>query len=140
VNISQFSKKHGLSLDTLRFYEKSRILIPDRLANGYRSYNDKHEQAVKLIICLKVIGFSLDEIKQLIELEKKPPSETCNIISNQLIDNKIGMISKQIKLLEYGKETLNDIKKYIEGNAFVKNQKIIKNKIEDLYNLTKYSC
>ena len=50
------------------------------------------------------------------------------------------MISKQIKLLEYGKETLNDIKKYIEGNAFVKNQKIIKNKIEDLYNLTKYSC
>ncbi|MHA3116299.1 MerR family transcriptional regulator [Acinetobacter sp. ANC 4635] len=137
MNIRQFSLKHGLSLDTLRFYEKCKILIPDRLANGYRNYHDTHEQKVKLIICLKSMGFSLEEIKQLIELEKKPPSETCNIISNQLIDQKINMISQKIKLLEYGKNTLHDIKKYIEDNSFVKNQEIIKNMIESLYDLTK---
>jgi len=137
VNIRQFSLKHGLSLDTLRFYEKRKILIPDRLANGYRNYHDIHEQKVKLIICLKRIGFSLEEIKQLIELEKKPPSEKCNIVSNQLIDKKIEMISQQVKLLEYGKNTLHDIKKYIADNSFVKNQEIISNMIENLYDLTK---
>lgn len=137
MNIRQFSLKHGLSLDTLRFYEKRKILIPDRLANGYRNYHDIHEQKVKLIICLKSIGFSLEEIKQVIELEKKPPSEKCNIVSNQLIDKKIEMISQQVKLLEYGKNTLHDIKKYIADNSFVKNQEIIKNMIENLYDLTK---
>lgn len=137
MNIRQFSLKHGLSLDTLRFYEKRKILIPDRLANGYRNYHDIHEQKVKLIICLKSIGFSLEEIKQLIELEKKPPSEKCNIVSNQLIDKKIEMISQQVKLLEYGKNTLHDIKKYIADNSFVKNQEIISNMIENLYDLTK---
>ena len=137
MNIRQFSLKHGLSLDTLRFYEKRKILIPDRLANGYRNYHDIHEQKVKLIICLKRIGFSLEEIKQLIELEKKPPSEKCNIVSNQLIDKKIEMISQQVKLLEYGKNTLHDIKKYIADNSFVKNQEIISNMIENLYDLTK---
>ncbi|MEG2359194.1 MerR family transcriptional regulator [Acinetobacter sp.] len=137
MNIRQFSLKHGISLDTLRFYEKRKILIPDRLANGYRNYHDIHEQKVKLIISLKTIGFSLDEIKQLIELEEKPPSETCNIISNQLIDKKIAMISRQVMVLEYGKNTLYDIKKYIEDNSFVKNQERISNMIENLYNLAK---
>ena len=137
MNIRQFSLKHGLSLDTLRFYEKCRILIPDRLSNGYRNYHNTHEKKVKLIIVLKNIGFSLEEIKQLIELGEKPPSETCSIISNQLIDQKINMISQKITLLEYGKNTLHDIKKYIEDNSFVKNQEVIKNMIENLYDLTK---
>lgn len=137
MNIRQFSLKHGISLDTLRFYEKRKILIPDRLANGYRNYHDIHEQKIKLIISLKTIGFSLDEIKQLIELEEKPPSEACNIISNQLIDKKIAMISQQAMVLEYGKNTLHDIKKYIEDNSFVKNQERISTMIENLYNLAK---
>lgn len=55
MNISQISKKYGLSLDTLRFYEKCDILVPDRLINGYRSYQEIHEQKIKLIICLKIL-------------------------------------------------------------------------------------
>lgn len=137
MNISQFSKKYNLSLDTLRFYEKCEVLIPDRLTNGYRNYQDIHEQKVKLIICLKSIRFTLEEIKKLIELETKPPSEECSIISNQLIDKKIEMIIQQIKLLEYGKDTLYDVKKYIKDNSFIKNQEIIKDMIENLYNFAK---
>ena len=137
MNISQISKKYGLSLDTLRFYEKCGVLVPDRLTNGYRNYQNIHEQKVKLIIGLKSVGFTLEEIKQLIELETKPPSEECNIISNQLIDKKIEVISQQIKLLEYGKDILQDVKKYIKDNAFVKNQEIIQDMIENLYKLSK---
>jgi MerR family transcriptional regulator, Zn(II)-responsive regulator of zntA len=137
MNISTFSLQYGLSLDTLRFYEKCRILVPYRLANGYRSYQEIHEQKVKLIICLKGIGFSLEEIKQLIELETKPPSETCNLITNQLLDEKIEKMSQQIQLLEYGQNTLHDIKKYIQDNSFIQNQEIIKNMVENLYSLMK---
>ncbi|MEH1709083.1 MerR family transcriptional regulator [Acinetobacter pittii] len=92
----KFQKKYGLSLNTLRFYEKCEILVPERLTNGYRSYQEIHEQKIKLIICLKNIGFTLEEIKQLIELGTKPPSEEGNIISNQLIDKKIEMINSKL--------------------------------------------
>ncbi|MFV5406227.1 MerR family DNA-binding protein, partial [Acinetobacter sp. 228] len=95
------------------------------------------EQKIKLIICLKNIGFTLEEIKQLIELGTKPPSEECNIISNQLIDKKIELLSQQIKLFEYGKDTLQEVKKHIKDNSFVKNQDKIQDMIETLYKLSK---
>lgn len=140
MNISQFSLKHGLSLDTLRFYEKCKILVPERLENGYRSYKNIHEQRVKLIISLKSMGFSLDEIKQLIDLEQKPSSETCNLLSNQFIDKKIEMINQQVQILEYGKTTLQNMKNYIKDNTFVENQEIINDMIENLYNFSKKIC
>ncbi|HCJ6435192.1 TPA: MerR family transcriptional regulator, partial [Acinetobacter baumannii] len=74
---------------------------------------------------------------QLIELGTKPPSEECNIISNQLIDKKIELISQQIKLFEYGKDTLQEVKKHIKDNSFVKNQDKIQDMIETLYKLSK---
>ena len=86
---------------------------------------------------MKNIGFTLEEIKQLIELGTKPPSEECNIISNQLIDKKIELISQQIKLFEYGKDTIQEVKKYIKDNSFVKNQDKIQDMIETLYKLSK---
>ncbi|MDV4338821.1 MerR family DNA-binding protein [Acinetobacter baumannii] len=86
---------------------------------------------------MKNIGFTLEEIKQLIELGTKPPSEECNIISNQLIDKKIELISQQIKLFEYGKDTLQEVKKHIKDNSFVKNQDKIQDMIETLYKLSK---
>lgn len=137
MNIRNFAIKHGLSTDTLRFYEKCKILIPCRLANRYRSYTDIHEQKVRLIIALKSIGFSLEEIKQLTELDTKAPSEECNLLSNKLIDKKIEMISKKIDLLEYGKSTLYDVKKYIDDNSFIQNQEKIRNMIDNLYTFTK---
>jgi DNA-binding transcriptional MerR regulator len=139
MNISQFSKKHGVSPDTLRFYEELKILVPNRLKNGYRNYQEHHEQQIKLIIALKSIGFSLIEIKHILELSQQPASETCNILSNQLIDEKLAMIHQHIQLLEYGKNTLEELKRYIKDNTFIENQPKIEVMIENLYQLSKKS-
>lgn len=32
----------GISADTLRYYEKNKIIVPNRLENGYRVYNTEH--------------------------------------------------------------------------------------------------
>ncbi|EXD55376.1 hypothetical protein J498_0400 [Acinetobacter baumannii 781407] len=47
------------------------------------------------------------------------------------------MISQQIKLFEYGKDTLQEVKKHIKDNSFVKNQDKIQDMIETLYKLSK---
>lgn len=107
------------------------------MKNGYRNYQAHHEQQIKSIIALKSIGFSLIEIKHILELSQQPASENCNILSNQLIDEKQALIHQQIQLLEYGKNTLDHLKQYIKENSFIENQHNIEEMIENLYQLSK---
>lgn len=38
----------GISADTLRYYEKNKIIVPNRLENGYRVYNTEHLYRIKV--------------------------------------------------------------------------------------------
>ena len=60
--IGEFSKKVGVSADTLRFYEKKGFFSKGRTANGYRNYTDKDVEQVKMIAKGKSMGFTLSEI------------------------------------------------------------------------------
>lgn len=64
--IGDFSKKTGLSIRTLRYYNSIDLLIPAEidLFTGYRYYSDKQLEKVKIINELKDVGFSLEEIKE----------------------------------------------------------------------------
>ena len=64
--IGNFSKKTGLSIRTLRYYNSIDLLIPAEidLFTGYRYYSDKQLEKVKIINELKDVGFSLEEIKE----------------------------------------------------------------------------
>lgn len=133
MNISEFSKKYSLTADTLRFYEDLKILIPQRSANKYRKYTDAHEQQIKLIIALKSIGFSLNEIKQFIDLDQRQTSEKCNLLSNQLIDEKLQHMNQQIELLILGRRALSHFQQCIQDNQYQKNQQEIQQMIDQLY-------
>lgn len=63
----QLAGKAGVSVDTLRHYER-RGLLPAarRLANGYRSYPPEALERVLLIQRALSVGFSLDELARLL--------------------------------------------------------------------------
>jgi MerR family Zn(II)-responsive transcriptional regulator of zntA len=68
--ISELSKKSGLSIDTLRFYEKKGLIeaeMIDRQANNYRTYSEKSLERLFLIQQAKRLGFTLAEIQEWIE-------------------------------------------------------------------------
>ncbi len=47
IGIGTLAKRAGVSIDTVRYYEKSGLLAPEsRLASGYRRYSD--EQVFRL--------------------------------------------------------------------------------------------
>jgi len=66
--IGEFSKISGLSVDTLRHYEKMMILVPDSIDKytGYRYYAGDQVIKVNKILALKDAGFSLDEIADIL--------------------------------------------------------------------------
>ena len=97
--IGDFSKKTGLSIRTLRYYNSIDLLIPAEidLFTGYRYYSDKQLEKVKIINELKAVGFSLEEIKEnwdnfndSLMIKKR----------NQLLSN-IDIINEQIRKIDY---------------------------------------
>ena len=58
----------GLSLRTVRFYEEAGLVIPvARTAGGFRLYDDQSVARLRLIMQMKPLGFTLDEMRLLIE-------------------------------------------------------------------------
>jgi DNA-binding transcriptional MerR regulator len=68
IQIGDFSKLGRISVKTLRFYDEMGLLKPvevDRLT-GYRSYKFDQLPRLNRILALKDLGFSLEEIGQLL--------------------------------------------------------------------------
>ncbi len=63
----QFAKKAQVSLRTIRFYDKKNILKPAYVnPNGARFYTDSDFVRLQQILLLKYLGFSLDEIREMV--------------------------------------------------------------------------
>lgn len=62
----QFARLAGVSLKTIRFYDKKYILKPSYVnPNGARFYTDEDFAKLQQILLLKYLGFSLEDIKEL---------------------------------------------------------------------------
>ena len=70
LTIGQMSKVCGVSVKTLRHYDKIGLLKPQRIdeINGYRYYEDSQIGTMLLIGRLKRYGFSLTEIQALLTI------------------------------------------------------------------------
>ena len=73
MNISQIAKKTGLSSKQIRDYEKAGLLPQaKRSAAGYRMYSENDIQRLTFISNARQVGFSLAQIKQLLQLNDNP--------------------------------------------------------------------
>ncbi len=69
MNISQVSKKYGLSVDTLRYYEKEGLIPPvHRNESGLRDYTEQDCGWVEFIKCMRAAGLSIDTLREYITL------------------------------------------------------------------------
>ncbi len=69
--IGEIADFFGVSRKALRLYEKKGIIKPVKVdaANGYRYYSAEQVQQLNALLELKALGFSLDEIKTIIDGE-----------------------------------------------------------------------
>lgn len=67
LKIGEVSKLSGIGIEALRFYEKSGLLSrPARTGSGYRMYHRDVLERLSFIKRAQMLGFSLDEVKQII--------------------------------------------------------------------------
>jgi MerR family transcriptional regulator, copper efflux regulator len=72
VGIGVLAKRAGVSIDTVRYYEKSGLLSPqERLPSGYRRYGDLQLSRLRFIRRAQELGFSLKDVRELLGLSKQ---------------------------------------------------------------------
>jgi MerR family copper efflux transcriptional regulator len=69
LQIGQVAERTGLSLRTIRFYEENGLVVPTtRSEGGFRLYSDADVARLEVIKRMKPLGFSLEEMHQLLTL------------------------------------------------------------------------
>lgn len=63
-SVSQLAKAAGLSVRTLRYYDEIGLLVPQRAANGYRSYGPEEVHRLQHILLLRSCGLPLADIAE----------------------------------------------------------------------------
>ena len=99
LQIGQVAQKTGLSVDAIRFYEKSRLLpSPARTQGGYRLYQEREVADLEFIQKAQQLGFSLNEIRELFSIQRHP-HEVCSHVRD-LIAQKLGVVRAKITELQ----------------------------------------
>jgi MerR family transcriptional regulator, aldehyde-responsive regulator len=69
MKIAEVSERHGLSVDTLRYYERIGLLPPvHRGDNGIRDFNELDERRVDFIKCMRSAGLSIEILIEYMDL------------------------------------------------------------------------
>ena len=67
--IGQLAKAVGVNVQTVRYYERRRLLGPSaRRPSGYRVYGEDEERRLRFIKNAQALGFTLHEIEELLDL------------------------------------------------------------------------
>ena len=69
LSIGKLSKQSGVNIETIRYYEKIGVMpAPGRSAGGFRIYGPDHLKRLSFVRRGRQLGFSLDEIRNLLRL------------------------------------------------------------------------
>lgn len=67
--IKEFSEKIGVSISTLRYYDKEGLLpFIDKKENGTRIFKDEDFEGLSIIACMKKSGVPIKDIKKYMDL------------------------------------------------------------------------
>lgn len=67
MQIGDVSKITGISVSTLRYYDRNGLLSVNRTSGGIRIFSEKDLESLRIINCLKDSGMKICEIKQFMD-------------------------------------------------------------------------
>jgi DNA-binding transcriptional MerR regulator len=104
LKIGEVSKRSGVGVEALRFYEKGSLLdSPSRTFGGYRVYGEDVLERLAFIKQAQALGFSLDEIRRIIDDARKGESP-CDEV-REIVRRRMAEVDERLRELHrYRKE------------------------------------
>ena len=74
MRISEVSRRTGVSIRSLRYYEQKRLLCARRLENGYRDLDEETIERVRAIQMYLGLGLTTEQIEEILDCTGTSPS------------------------------------------------------------------
>jgi len=98
MQIGKVATQTGVSIDTIRFYERSGLLAkPARTEGRYRLYREQDIQHLRFIRRAQELGFSLQEIRELLLIQNEQVQPCPHV--RDLIEQKLAVVSAKLEHL-----------------------------------------
>lgn len=116
MNIGEAARASGVSSKMIRHYEAIGLLPPSsRSDSGYRIYSDNDLHILRFIGTARSLGFSLEEIRQLLSLWQDKNRSSADV--KALVTNHIAELDRKIAEMSAMRDTLSNLAKTCSGNA-----------------------
>jgi len=90
--ISKVAKELNINVETVRFYERRGLIEqPIKPEVGYRHYSSETVNRIRFIKRAQELGFTLEEINNLLSLEDRPCSQVQGLAEHKLTAVKAKM-------------------------------------------------
>ena len=116
----EFAKKAGVTIRTLRYYDKIGLLVPSSHNElGHRLYSKEDFGKLQKILTLKFIGLSLEDIANIMkyDLNHKDFKKSLEI-QKEIMKKKIKHIQSIIKAIDEAADTI-DFNKEMDWDKFI---------------------
>lgn len=116
MTIGQVARRAGVGVETVRFYEREGLLNkPARRESGYRQYDEEVVARLRFIRRAKDLGFTLNEIKELIALSNDPDATRADL--RRRAEAKIADIEARVRDLLRIKTALEALAESCDGHG-----------------------
>lgn len=116
LTIGQVASQAGIGVETVRFYERQGLIEePTRRVSGYRQYGEEVVHRLRFIRKAKELGFTLNEIKELLSLKLGPMSSCADVKGRA--EAKIADIEEKVRTLQRMKRALVKLTRACSGNG-----------------------
>jgi DNA-binding transcriptional MerR regulator len=107
LTIGKLAELVGVGVETVRFYQKKELIREPKKTGAFRIYSEEDAQKIIFIKKAQELGFTLGEIKELLELNTKPRL-TCGTLKKKT-QLKIEEIEQKISDLKKMKTSLKKL-------------------------------
>lgn len=106
LTIGALAKAAGVGVETIRYYQRRGLLHePNQLRGAYRVYGAEELARLRAIRRAQELGFSLDEIGELLALNEDTDRER----ARALAQTKIGLIDARIRQMQDMRNALTEL-------------------------------
>ncbi len=105
LKIGDVSRRSGVGVEALRFYEKSGLLdSPARTHSGYRVYGEDVLERLAFIKQAQALGFSLEEVRRIVDDARKGESP-CDEV-REIVRRRLAELDERLRELRRYREEL----------------------------------
>lgn len=108
LKIGEVAEQAGVGVQTLHYYERQGLLpSAERTAGNHRVYPPETLRRVEFIKKAQVVGFTLDEIKELFELCHQPGSHSCRVA--EIGEARLRDLTAQLEVIEAFRDAITAV-------------------------------